>query len=130
MCCFAEYAYTLRVSEKSDIYSFGVVILELVTGKPPIDAEYGENDLVKWVCSTLEQKGLNHVIDPTLDSKYKEEISKVLRVGIECTSYLPISRPSMRCVVKMLQEVKTVPKTKSVKDGLASYYHEGVSYNQ
>lgn len=98
------------MSEKSDIYSFGVVILELVTGKPPIDAEYGENDLVKWVCSTLEQKGLNHVIDPTLDSKYKEEISKVLRVGIECTSYLPISRPSMRCVVKMLQEVKTVPK--------------------
>ncbi|GAB2298635.1 hypothetical protein Dimus_032705 [Dionaea muscipula] len=51
-----EYAYTLRVNEKSDIYSFGVVILELVTGKRPVDAEYGEKDLVKWVCTTLDQK--------------------------------------------------------------------------
>ncbi|XXG63864.1 hypothetical protein AAC387_Pa05g1961 [Persea americana] len=42
-----EYAYTLRVNEKSDTYSFGVVILELVTGKRLVDPEYGEKDLVK-----------------------------------------------------------------------------------
>ncbi|MFS7989291.1 putative transferase, protein kinase RLK-Pelle-LRR-XI-1 family [Helianthus anomalus] len=51
-----EYAYTLRVNEKCDIYSFGVVILELVTEKHPIDPEYGEKDLVKWVCTTLDKK--------------------------------------------------------------------------
>ncbi|KAG6525558.1 hypothetical protein ZIOFF_015520 [Zingiber officinale] len=49
-----EYAYTLRVNEKSDIYSFGVVILELVIGKLPIDPEYNEKDLVKWVCRDIE----------------------------------------------------------------------------
>jgi serine/threonine protein kinase len=44
----AEYGYTLNVNKKSDIYSFGVVILELVTGSRPIDPEFGENkDLVK-----------------------------------------------------------------------------------
>lgn len=131
LCCGAEYAYTLRVNEKSDIYSFGVVLLELVTGKPPIDAEYGENNLVKWVCSTLEHKGMDHVIDPTLDSKYKEEINKVLSVGLQCTTSLPITRPAMRSVVKMLHEVKALPKSRSVnKDGKVSYYHEGVSYDR
>lgn len=118
------------MNEKSDIYSYGVVILELVTGKPPIDAEYGENDLVKWVCSTLEQKGLDHVIDPTLDFTYKEEIIKVLSVGIQCTTSLPITRPAMRSVVKMLQEVKAIPRSTTVKDGKVSYNHEGMSYNE
>ena len=92
------------MNEKSDIYSFGVVILELVTGKPPIDSEYGEEDLVKWVSTTMNQKGMDQVIDPCLDSKYKEEMKKVLNVGLLCTSNLPITRPSMRRVVKMLQE--------------------------
>ncbi|KAK6133491.1 hypothetical protein DH2020_032784 [Rehmannia glutinosa] len=102
-----EYAYTLRVNEKSDIYSFGVVILELVTGKPPIDPEFGEKDLVKWVCSTLDQKGIDHVIDPKLDSCFKDEICRVMNIGLLCTSPLPINRPSMRRVVKMLQEIGT-----------------------
>ncbi|XP_057455559.1 receptor-like protein kinase HSL1 [Lotus japonicus] len=117
-----EYAYTLRVNEKSDIYSFGVVILELVTGKPPIDPENGEKDLVNWVSSTLEHEAQNHVIDSTLDLKYKEEISKVLSIGLLCTSSIPINRPSMRRVVKMLQEATAVPKSRSGK--LAPYYQE------
>ncbi|XWS39418.1 hypothetical protein CRYUN_Cryun18bG0052900 [Craigia yunnanensis] len=99
-----EYAYTLRVNEKSDIYSFGVVILELVTGKPPTDPEFGEKDVVKWVCATYNQKGVDQVIDPRLDSTYKEEICRVLDIGLLCTNALPINRPSMRNVVKLLQE--------------------------
>ncbi|KAJ7948367.1 Receptor-like protein kinase [Quillaja saponaria] len=120
-----EYAYTLRVNEKSDIYSFGVVILELVTGKPPIDPEYGEKDLVKWISTTLDQKGIDHVIDSNLNSSYREEICKVLRIGLLCTSALPINRPSMRRVVKMLQEVAAAAKPKTGKDGkLSPYYYE------
>ncbi|KAJ6371744.1 hypothetical protein OIU77_002125 [Salix suchowensis] len=90
-----EYAYTLRVNEKSDIYSFGVVILELVTGKLPVDPEFGEKDLVKWVCATLDQNGMDHVVDPTLDSRYRDEISKILEIGLRCTTAFPIGRPSM-----------------------------------
>ncbi|KAL5576676.1 hypothetical protein UlMin_018375 [Ulmus minor] len=124
-----EYAYTLRVNEKSDIYSFGVVILELVTGRLPIDPEFGEKDLVKWACTTLDQKGVDHVLDSKLDSCFKEEVCKVLNIGLLCTSPLPINRPSMRRVVKMLQEVGTEMHPKIVKkDGkLSPYYYEDAS---
>ncbi|KAI9087733.1 hypothetical protein K1719_030365 [Acacia pycnantha] len=124
-----EYAYTLRVNEKSDIYSFGVVILELVTRRRPVDPEFGEKDLVKWVCTTMDQKGVDHVLDSSLDSCFKEEICKVLKIGLMCTSNLPINRPAMRRVVKMLQEVGADSnQTKaSKKDGKLSpyYYDEG-----
>ncbi|KAJ6991519.1 receptor-like protein kinase HSL1 [Populus alba] len=125
-----EYAYTVRVNEKSDIYSFGVVILELVTGRLPIDPEFGEKDLVKWVCTTLvDQNDMDLVIDPKLDSRYKDEISEVLDVGLRCTSSLPVDRPSMRRVVKMLQEAGMGNKPKANKsDGkLSRFYHEVVS---
>ncbi|GMH15822.1 hypothetical protein Nepgr_017663 [Nepenthes gracilis] len=124
-----EYAYTLRVNEKSDIYSFGVVILELVTRKRPVDPEFGEKGLVKWVFTTLDQRddgGVDHVIDPKLDPCFKEEICKVLNIGLLCTSPLPINRPSMRRVVKMLQEVSGEnPIRPQSKDGKFSpYYYE------
>ncbi|KAL1537837.1 Serine/threonine-protein kinase hsl1 [Salvia divinorum] len=116
-----EYGYTLRVNEKSDIYSFGVVILELVTGKHPVDPEFGEKDLVKWVCTTVDQKDVEHVIDPRLDPCFKDEICRVLNIGLQCTSQLPINRPSMRRVVKMMQAVANGTHDKTAKkDGKLS----------
>ncbi|EPS73267.1 hypothetical protein M569_01488 [Genlisea aurea] len=106
MFFFAEYGYTLRVNEKSDTYSFGVVILELVSGRLPVDPEeFGEKDLVQWVCTVLDQKGIDHVIDPKLDSCFREEICGVLNIGLLCTAPIPMNRPSMRRVVKMLQAI-------------------------
>ncbi|KAL5221253.1 hypothetical protein ABZP36_025966 [Zizania latifolia] len=123
-----EYAYTLRVNEKSDIYSFGVVLLELVTGRLPVDPEFGEKDLVKWVCSTIDQKGIEHVLDTKLNMIFKEEINRVLKIGLLCTSSLPINRPAMRRVVKMLQEARAEARQRLEKDGkLSPYYREDTS---
>ncbi|CAA7408633.1 unnamed protein product [Spirodela intermedia] len=98
-----EYAYTLRVSEKSDVYSFGVVLLELVTGRHPLEAgELGEGDLVRWVHRTAEEKGPAAVLDPSLGSEFEEEMFRVIEVALLCTSNLPINRPTMSKVVKML----------------------------
>ncbi|GLJ30439.1 hypothetical protein SUGI_0602560 [Cryptomeria japonica] len=101
-----EYAYTLKVNEKSDIYSFGVVLLELVTGKQPVDPKYEENkDLVKCVRSKVEQhNGWQDVLDPRISDGFMEEMILVLKVALLCTSALPINRPSMRKVLEMLPE--------------------------
>ncbi|XVE51396.1 hypothetical protein DITRI_Ditri02bG0036800 [Diplodiscus trichospermus] len=125
-----EYAYTLRVNEKSDIYSFGVVILELVTGRLPNDPEFGEKDLVQWVCTTLDQKGVDHVLDSKLDPCFKDEIYKILNIGLLCTNPLPINRPSMRRVVKKLQEAGAENRPKPAKkDGkMTPCYYEDASY--
>ncbi|CAM8986819.1 unnamed protein product [Rhodiola kirilowii] len=122
-----EYAYTLRVNEKSDIYSFGVVLLELVTGKLPVDPEYGEKDLVNWVSSAIpNERDMALVIDSNLDSGHKEEICRVLNIALLCTNSLPINRPSMRKVVKMLQEAGGGIRSKSIrKDGKLSPYYYG-----
>lgn len=94
-----EYAYTLGLNEKSDVFSFGVVILELLTGRPPMD-------LAKWACNKLEQEGLEYVLDPNMDACFKLEMSKMLEIGVQCTSLLPINRPSMRRVLHMLREIR------------------------
>ncbi|KAG0462847.1 hypothetical protein HPP92_021323 [Vanilla planifolia] len=121
-----EYAYTLRVNEKSDTYSFGVVILELVTGWRPVDPEFVDKDLVQWVCGTIQQQGEEKVIDSRLDLSCKDEIIKVLHIGLLCTSSLPINRPSMRRVVKLLLEVCAVTQPgHPPSDGkLSPYYHD------
>lgn len=104
----AEYGYTNKVNEKSDVYSFGVVLMELVLGKRPTEAEYGENkDIVSWVSSKLYSKdSVLNLVDSEIRQPYKEAAIKVLRIAIMCTARLPSLRPSMRTVVKMLEDAQ------------------------
>jgi serine/threonine protein kinase len=92
------------VTEKSDVYSFGVVMLELVTGKKPVSPELGDKDLVRWVHGGIERGGMDAVLDPKLASASRDDMVRVLHVALLCTSNLPINRPSMRAVVKLLHE--------------------------
>ncbi len=63
-----EYAYTLKVNEKSDIYSFGVVLMELLTGNRPIEPSFGDGvDIVQWVRQKIQTKdGVLEILDSTM----------------------------------------------------------------
>ncbi|KAK9735622.1 hypothetical protein RND81_04G216400 [Saponaria officinalis] len=112
-----EYGYSLKVDEKSDIYSFGVVLLELITGKKPLDPSIGEAiDLVDWMRAKIrENRDTNEVLDPDISGQCKyiqEEMVLVLRIALLCTAKLPKERPSMRDIITMLREAK--PRRKSI----------------
>lgn len=99
---------SLRVNEKCDIYGFGVLILELVTGRRPV--EYGEDNMVilsDHVRLTLEQGNVLECIDPEINEYPEEEVLPVLKLALVCTSQIPSSRPSMVEVVQILQVIET-----------------------
>ena len=111
----AEYGYTLKVDEKIDIYSYGVVLLELLTGKRPLDSEFGESvDIVEWIRRKIrDNKPLEGALDPSVGNcrHVVEEMLLVLKIALLCTAKLPKDRPSMTDVIMMLEEAK--PRSKS-----------------
>ncbi|KAG0467210.1 hypothetical protein HPP92_018790 [Vanilla planifolia] len=102
-----EYAYTWKVNDKSDVYSFGVVLMELVTGRRPVDVEYGQDkDIVRWVAGSIRSReSVAGVVDRRIvAAEERAGAVLVLRISLLCTAEIPARRPSMRNVVKMLED--------------------------
>ncbi|CAA7032063.1 unnamed protein product [Microthlaspi erraticum] len=99
----------LRVNEKCDVYGFGVLILELVTGRRPV--EYGEDSFVilsDHVRVMLEQGNVLECIDPVMEEEYSEdEVLPVLKLALVCTSQIPSNRPTMAEIVQILQVINS-----------------------
>ncbi|KAJ0026087.1 hypothetical protein Pint_07412 [Pistacia integerrima] len=109
-----EYAHTTKVNEKTDIYSFGVILLELTTGR---EANYGDEHtyLSKWAWQYLQDG--NPIVD-ALDEEIKEvcyldEMSRVFKLGIRCTSTPPAARPSMKSVLEILVNPSVISQAKT-----------------
>jgi serine/threonine protein kinase len=112
----AEYAYTMKVTEKCDVYSFGVVLLELLTRQKPVRPLDEGGDLVSWVRQAVRAGAeLADIFDAGLlntdeASSIMEEMILVFNIALFCTAALPADRPSMHDVVYMLLEVKKNPR--------------------
>ncbi|CAH1422944.1 unnamed protein product [Lactuca virosa] len=107
-----ENAFTNTKSMESDVYSYGVVLLELITRKKAVDDSFADGlDIVRWVKSVWSEKvELEVVVDSGLyddlyDSFVREQVTEVLQLALRCTETEPNRRPSMREVVKELEDV-------------------------
>ncbi|KAF8731920.1 hypothetical protein HU200_015867 [Digitaria exilis] len=106
-----EYAYTMQVTAPGNVYSYGVVLLEILTSKLPVEEEFGEGmDLVKWVHTASERgETPEQIMDPQLSTvsfAWRRQMLAVLKVAMLCTELAPAKRPRMKKVVEMLQEIK------------------------
>ncbi|XP_062227205.1 receptor protein kinase TMK1-like [Phragmites australis] len=120
-----EYAVTGKISTKSDVFSFGVVLMELITGMTALDDSHVDEEirhLATWFCQIRkDQEKLRAAIDPALDltDEILESISVVAELAVHCTAREPSQRPGMGHAVTVL--VPMVEKWKPVNDEAEDY---------
>ncbi|XP_028787957.1 LOW QUALITY PROTEIN: proline-rich receptor-like protein kinase PERK9 [Neltuma alba] len=102
-----EYASSGRLSEKSDVFSFGVVLLELITGRKPVDASQplGDESLVEWarplLSHAIDNEEFEGLTDPRLEKNYVEsEMFRMIEIAATCVRHSAAKRPRMGQVVR------------------------------
>jgi serine/threonine protein kinase len=118
-----EYAIRGQLTRKADIYSFGVLLVEIVSGRSntntrlPIADQY----ILETTWELYERKELVQLVDISLNGGFDaEEACKILKIALLCTQDTPKLRPTMSSVVKMLTGEISVDESKITKPGLIS----------
>lgn len=118
-----EYVFTGKIYKESDIYSFGVVLLEMATGRKAVDVENKESgtsviSVVEWVWELYGKGMVGEAGDPNLVGEYEEkEMERMLVVGLWCTYPDHNMRPNAREVIKVLKlevDLPVIPLTMPV----------------
>ncbi|KAG5125101.1 hypothetical protein JHK82_031838 [Glycine max] len=104
-----EYFLTHKLTDKSDVYSLGVVFLELLTGMHPIS--HGKN-IVREVNVAYQSGVIFSIIDGRMGSYPSEHVEKFLTLAMKCCEDEPEARPSMTEVVRELENIwSTMPES-------------------
>nr|ADN34283.1 ATP binding protein [Cucumis melo subsp. melo] len=121
-----EYATSGKLTDKSDVFSFGVVLLELITGRKPVDSSQplGDESLVEWVslsistsfllfnqarpllAQAIEDENFDELVDPRLDNNYIDrEMFRMIEAAAACVRHSAVKRPRMSQVVRALDSL-------------------------
>ncbi|KAH9779360.1 putative leucine-rich repeat receptor-like serine/threonine-protein kinase [Citrus sinensis] len=130
-----EYAMRGHLTDKADVYSFGIVALEIVSGRSNIMCKTKEEKfyLLDWALLLKEQGNLMELLDPNLGSNVdKEQVRVMINVALLCADVSPTNRPLMSSVVSMLEGRVGVPdivqdssvsnKDESKSEAMRKYY--------
>ncbi|KAF2927363.1 receptor kinase-like protein Xa21 [Oryza sativa Japonica Group] len=117
-----EYGMSKDISTKGDVYSFGILLLEMVTGSSPIDEKFnGGTTLHEFVDAALSNS-IHEVVDPTMlqdDVSVADVMERcvipLVKIGLSCSMALPRERPEMGQVSNMILRIKHAASNMSVK---------------
>lgn len=114
-----EYAWTGMLNEKSDIYSFGILMMEIISGRCPVDYSRpeGEVNLIDWLKTMVENRKSMEVVDPNLlDMPTSKALKHILLVALMCVDPNASERPKMGQVIRMLDEVDLLVRHENRSD--------------
>ncbi|KAI3810099.1 hypothetical protein L1987_19708 [Smallanthus sonchifolius] len=99
-----EYAMRGRLTEKADVFSFGVVALEIISGRPNSDSTLEDKEiyLLEWAWNLHEAKREVELVDEELSEFDENEVKRVMKIALLCTQTSPVERPPMSRVVALL----------------------------
>ncbi|KAL9234641.1 hypothetical protein vseg_009491 [Gypsophila vaccaria] len=123
-----EWLANHAITSKSDVYSLGMVLLELVSGKRNFEVSDDTNrkKFTVWAYEEFDKENMSNIIDrrhPNTAEINMEQVKRVIQVGFWCIQEHPSQRPTMGKVVQMLEgiiEIKRPPAPKVVVDGSVS----------
>ncbi|XP_043805617.1 protein NSP-INTERACTING KINASE 3 isoform X3 [Manihot esculenta] len=102
-----EYLSTGQSSEKTDVFGFGILLLELITGQKALDFGKAANQkgvMLDWVKKLHQEGKLNVLVDKDLKGNFDRiELAEMVQVALLCTQFNPSHRPKMSEVLKMLE---------------------------
>ncbi|KAK2990834.1 hypothetical protein RJ640_025891, partial [Escallonia rubra] len=101
-----DYNLTGRVTRKSDVYAFGVVLLEALCGRPAVDMSADEEQwgLAGWAQYCISERTVDEIIDPSVREEIKKDcLMEFVQIADECLHHFPRKRPTMAQVVVRLE---------------------------
>ncbi|KAJ4865736.1 Cysteine-rich receptor-like protein kinase 29 [Raphanus sativus] len=91
-----------QFSVKTDVYSFGVLVIEIITGKRSSNNNEDREGLLSWVWRSWREDIILSVIDPFLTTGSRNDILRCVHIGLLCVQEMSITRPTMASVALML----------------------------
>ncbi|KAL8502937.1 hypothetical protein ACS0TY_021893 [Phlomoides rotata] len=140
-----EYAASGKLTEKSDVFSFGVMLLELITGRRPVDTDqsFMDDSLVDWarplLTRALEEGNFDSLLDQKLQNNYHQnEMARMVACAAACVRHSARRRPRMSQVVRALEgDVSLSDLNEGIRPGHSTVYsshgssdYDTVQYNE